>query len=83
MARVSTDRVAIVTGGGTGMGAATARKRVKQGGSALVTGRRRSEVLEQIAAATGAVPFAADIRDTATSQDVVDEVRTWRGRIER
>jgi NAD(P)-dependent dehydrogenase (short-subunit alcohol dehydrogenase family) len=58
------DRVAIVTGGGTGIGAATARALAASGVSVIVTGRR-AEPLEEVADRIGGVGVAADV----TSED--------------
>lgn len=55
-------RVVIVTGGGTGIGAATARVLRADGCEVVVSGRRR-EPLEALAAETGAVAHVADGTD--------------------
>ena len=55
-------RGALVTGGGSGIGAAIARRLVADGFRVCVTGRRR-EPLEVIAAETGALPVVADTGD--------------------
>lgn len=54
------DRVAIVTGGGTGIGAATARTLAAGGVSVIVTGRR-AEPLEDLAGQIGGVDVVADV----------------------
>lgn len=51
--------VAIITGGGTGIGAATAAVLRTQGWNVLISGRR-PEPLQTIADATGATPVVAD-----------------------
>lgn len=56
----SADRVAIVTGGGTGIGAATARVLATGGVEVIVTGRR-AEPLEEVARQTGGVAVVADV----------------------
>ncbi|MGH2451210.1 MAG: SDR family NAD(P)-dependent oxidoreductase, partial [Candidatus Limnocylindria bacterium] len=55
-------RGALVTGGGTGIGAAIARRLSSDGFAVCVTGRRR-EPLEALAAETGALPVVADTGD--------------------
>ena len=55
-------KVAIVSGGGTGIGAATARMFAKEGAKVVVTGRR-AEPLEAVAAETGCHPLAGDTSD--------------------
>lgn len=54
------NRVAIVTGGGTGIGAATARALAASGVSVIVTGRR-AEPLEEVADQIGGVGVVADV----------------------
>lgn len=53
------DRVAVVTGGNSGIGYATAKQLRDEGAQVLITGRRR-EALEKAAAEVGAIPFMAD-----------------------
>jgi NAD(P)-dependent dehydrogenase (short-subunit alcohol dehydrogenase family) len=62
-----TDRhkAVLVTGGGTGIGAAVARRLATDGWGVVVTGRRR-EPLEAVAAEVGGLAFAAD---TTVEQD--------------
>ena len=55
-------KVAIVSGGGTGIGAATARMFAREGAKVVVTGRR-PEPLEQVAAETGGLAVAGDTAD--------------------
>ena len=67
------DRVAIVTGGGTGLGRATAAELIACGASVVICGRR-AEVLEEAAAELGpsCAAAAADIRDPADAARVVE-----------
>lgn len=53
---------ALVTGGGTGIGAAVARRLAGEGYRVCVTGRRR-EPLEEVAAEVGGLAVAADTSD--------------------
>jgi NAD(P)-dependent dehydrogenase (short-subunit alcohol dehydrogenase family) len=74
-----TDRVAIVSGGGAGIGAAVARALAREGASVAVTGRRPGPIGE-VAAAIGGVAIAGDVADPAAAQEAVDEtVRTFGG----
>jgi len=54
--------VALVTGGGTGIGAAVARRLARDGYRVCVAGRRR-EPLDEVAAETGALACTADTSD--------------------
>ena len=56
--------VALITGGGTGIGAAVTRRFHAEGGRALVMGRRK-EPLDLVAAQTGAVAVVGDAADPA------------------
>jgi meso-butanediol dehydrogenase / (S,S)-butanediol dehydrogenase / diacetyl reductase len=66
-----TGRVAVVTGGGSGIGAAIARRFASEGARVVVTGRRR-EPLEDIAAELGGIAVQGDAADPAHAPEVVD-----------
>jgi NAD(P)-dependent dehydrogenase (short-subunit alcohol dehydrogenase family) len=55
-------KVALVTGGGTGIGAATARRFADSGAKVVVTGRR-SELIEAVADAVSGVAVCGDASD--------------------
>ncbi len=74
-------KVVVVTGGGTGIGAAIAERFAAEGAHVVVVGRRR-EPLDEVAAAVGAVPIVADAADAADARGVVDEVLTRFGRLD-
>jgi meso-butanediol dehydrogenase / (S,S)-butanediol dehydrogenase / diacetyl reductase len=59
-------KVAIVSGGGTGIGAATAAMFAREGASVAITGRR-PEPLDEVARQTGGLPLPGD---TAARDDV-------------
>jgi NAD(P)-dependent dehydrogenase (short-subunit alcohol dehydrogenase family) len=76
-------RVAIVTGAGTGIGAAAARLLARRGLGVLLVGRRR-ELLESVAGeiGDGAVAFAADLGERETPTRVVEAALDAFGRLD-
>jgi citronellol/citronellal dehydrogenase len=82
-------RVALVTGGGTGLGKASALELVRCGARVTIVGRR-SEVLEDAAAeinayavaGTGADWLAGDVRDSDEARRMVGTVLERRGRLD-
>ncbi|RKT09321.1 NAD(P)-dependent dehydrogenase (short-subunit alcohol dehydrogenase family) [Streptomyces sp. 1114.5] len=74
-------RVVIVTGGGTGIGAATAGL-LRESGHQVVVSGRRSEPLERIARQTGAVAHPADTTDPDAVRDLVQSTVARYGRID-
>ena len=65
------NRVALVTGGGTGLGKACAEALVQAGATVVLTGRR-VDVLEAAAANIGAEAVPGDVTDPASIAAVVD-----------
>jgi meso-butanediol dehydrogenase/(S,S)-butanediol dehydrogenase/diacetyl reductase len=76
-----TSRVVLVTGGGTGIGAAVARQLKEKGDQVVICGRR-AEPLQQVAEATGALAVVADVSDADGVKHVVDETIAAFGRLE-
>lgn len=79
-------KVAIVTGGGTGLGAALAATLAGAGAAVAITGRRR-EPLERVAGEMSrrgdrVLPLACDVRSMPQVQAAVDEVRRWKGPVD-
>ena len=72
---------ALVTGGGSGIGAAIARRLASDGYGVCITGRRR-EPLEEVAAETGAVPLVADTSDWQQAMDAVRVAQETFGRLD-
>jgi len=69
-----------VTGGGTGIGAAIARRLARDGYAVCISGRRR-EPLEEVAAETGALPVAADTGDEGDVERLLETVAERLGHI--
>jgi 7-alpha-hydroxysteroid dehydrogenase len=81
-----TDRVAVVTGAGRGIGAAIARTFAEAGADVVIAARTK-EQLDEIAAEVGAlgrraVPVPCDLNDTANLRDLVDRAMAELGRID-
>ncbi len=76
-------QVALVTGGGTGLGRAAAAELIACGASVVIAGRR-SEVLEATCARLGpaATWVAGDVRDDASAAAIVTTVLERHGRLD-
>ena len=75
------DRVALVTGGGSGIGAATAVALRSSGWQVAICGRRQS-ALDAVAAATGAWTIAADVSVPDDARRLVRETVEQFGRLD-
>jgi citronellol/citronellal dehydrogenase len=76
-------RVAVVTGGGTGLGKAAAWELIACGARVVIAGRR-AEVLEEAAAQLGeaCTAVAADIRDPEDARRIVEVAMGRHGRLD-
>lgn len=74
-------RHALITGGGTGIGAATARMLAAEGAKVTLLGRRR-EPLEAVAAEFGGLVIACDITDRSALEDAVEDARAANGSLD-
>jgi citronellol/citronellal dehydrogenase len=82
----ASDRVAVVTGGGTGIGRATALQLAADGYHVAICGRRPEplEAVRELIVLNGGVCLAApcDVRESEQVADFVDRVLTEGGRID-
>jgi NAD(P)-dependent dehydrogenase (short-subunit alcohol dehydrogenase family) len=76
-----TDRVALVTGGGRGLGFAIAQRLLDEGATVVICGRGEQQGL-QAAAQLGAHWVTADVTDEAAVENLVDGVLTRHGRLD-
>jgi meso-butanediol dehydrogenase / (S,S)-butanediol dehydrogenase / diacetyl reductase len=67
---VNRHKAALVTGGGTGIGAAVARRLASDGWAVAVTGRREGPI-EEVAAEIGGLAIVADTGDAADAERAV------------
>ncbi|MEO7351753.1 MAG: SDR family oxidoreductase [Marmoricola sp.] len=77
----SADRVALVTGGGSGIGAATAAVLQSSGWQVVICGRRQS-ALDAVAATTGAATIAADVSTPDDARHLVQVTVERFGRLD-
>jgi len=76
-------KVAIITGGGTGIGRATAEAFVDEGANVLVVGRREEPLKELASAHDGSVKyFQADVSKTGNSKAIVEYTLKTFGRLD-
>jgi NAD(P)-dependent dehydrogenase (short-subunit alcohol dehydrogenase family) len=76
------DRVAVVTGGGSGIGAATARELAAAGWTVVIAGRRR-EALDEVARNADRIdPVPADVSDEAEVRRLFATVVARHGRVD-
>lgn len=74
-------RVVVITGAGTGIGAACARRFAEAGDKVVLIGRRR-EALEQVAAQCGGLVLAGDAADGETWQGFIQRIEAAFGGID-
>ncbi|WP_348787076.1 SDR family oxidoreductase [Leifsonia sp. NPDC080035] len=73
--------VVVISGGGTGIGAATARRFAAEGARVVLLGRRR-EPLEAVAAETGGLALPCDTADRGQTEAVFARVLDELGRVD-
>lgn len=74
-------RVVVITGGGTGIGAAVAERYASEGATTVLIGRRPGPI-EEVAARIGGVAVVADASDGASARAAVAQIVERFGRID-
>lgn len=82
MANKLKDKIVLITGGTSGIGAATAKLFQAEGASVIVTGSSQASVDEAKAELPGIEVLVSDAADTAASKALVDEVKARHGKID-
>ncbi len=74
-------KIAVITGGNSGIGYATAKELKAQGATVIITGRRRDAV-DNVAAELGITGFVSDQSDVVQTEQLVDRVSEQFGKID-
>ncbi|RYE83980.1 MAG: SDR family NAD(P)-dependent oxidoreductase, partial [Myxococcales bacterium] len=75
-------KVAVITGGTSGIGLATARRFASEGARVVLTGRRQAELDAAVAAVPGAVGVRVDSSSLAGLDELFARVKQEHGRID-
>jgi NAD(P)-dependent dehydrogenase (short-subunit alcohol dehydrogenase family) len=75
------NKIALVTGGNSGIGRATARELLQQGATVIITGRRK-DAIEAAAAELGAIPFVADQASLSDTEGLHQFIAAEYGRLD-
>jgi NAD(P)-dependent dehydrogenase (short-subunit alcohol dehydrogenase family) len=75
-------RIAVVTGGGSGIGAAVARELAEDGWTVVIAGRRRERLEAVAAAGAGVEAVVADVGDEASVRNLFDRTVERHGRVD-
>src|SRR6476469_8347696 len=76
------DKVILITGGSTGIGAAAALQLAKEGASVLITGRHAATLTESAARHPRIASLVADVSNPVEAARSIDEVRSRYGRLD-
>lgn len=76
-------KVALITGGGTGIGLEIARAYVREGAYVYITGRREAKLREAVEEIGGAIGYvAADVSDKEAMLAVADKIRNEQSHVD-
>jgi len=75
------NKLAIVTGGNSGIGYATAKELIAEGAKVIITGRRK-EAIEKAAEELGAVPFVANQGKLEDIEFLKNEIENQYGKVD-
>jgi len=77
-------KVALITGGGSGIGAAIAKRFVAEGAKIVITGRRKEALSETVSALPeGAIlPFVGDVTSVESTAEMVEATVKFGGKID-
>src|SRR5438105_5323922 len=76
------DRVIVVTGGGSGLGAEMVRRFAELGAKIAVLGRRKEKLDAIVSQIGGGLAIPCDVRDAKAVQEAADRVATEMGRVD-
>ena len=79
--RTLANKVAIVTGGGTGIGAAIAQ-RFSAAGASLVISGRRAKPIEEVAKSVGGIYVSGDISERKVCEEIVSKATEYYGGVD-
>ncbi|MBL1276666.1 MAG: SDR family oxidoreductase [Ectothiorhodospiraceae bacterium] len=74
-------KIALITGGNSGIGYATAKKFKQEGANVIITGRS-AEKVEEAAKALGVKGLVADVAQLSAIADLVEHVKTEYGKVD-
>ena len=72
------NKVAVVAGGNSGIGLATAKRFASEGATVVITGRRKLAVEEAAASIEGATAIVADAASLADTARIVEQIMNER-----
>ena len=76
------DKVVVITGGASGIGAALARRFAQEGPKALAILDRNDAGAQAVAAEVGGLAYGADLRDEHAVEALIDQIESAQGPID-